>query len=50
MKKTSFFKRMLHFYRSSAENRRHVHVFLGFLVIPLVGMLSLYFYMTFFVL
>lgn len=30
------------FYRASAENRRQIHLFLGFVIIPVLGMSLLY--------
>lgn len=38
----SLFKRFKKFYRASAENRIQVHVFLGFVIIPIIGMTLLY--------
>lgn len=38
----SLLKRFKKFYRSSAENRIQIHVFLGFVIIPIIGMTLLY--------
>lgn len=40
--KMSLLKRFKKFYRSSAENRIQIHVFLGFVIIPIIGMTLLY--------
>ncbi|MFC3909185.1 hypothetical protein ACFORL_08890 [Legionella dresdenensis] len=44
----SMFEKFKKFYRSSAENRIQTHVFLAFLVIPVVGMLLLYLFVLYF--
>lgn len=38
----SMFKKLKNFYHASPENRTQCHVFLGFVVIPIVGMSILY--------
>lgn len=38
----SLFKKFKKFYRASAENRIQTHVFLGFVIIPIIGMALLY--------
>ncbi len=42
------FKKLKKFYKASPENKRQIHVFLGFLVIPVIGMTLLYLYVVFF--
>jgi hypothetical protein len=37
-----WFKKIKAFYRASAENRTQIHLFLGFIVIPIIGMTVLY--------
>ena len=44
----SIFKRFKEFYRASAENRIQTYVFLGFLVIPIIGMSLLYIWVRLF--
>lgn len=44
----SIWKRFKNFYRASAENRIQVHVFLGFVVIPVIGMSLLYIFVRLF--
>ncbi len=44
----SIFKRFKEFYRASAENRVQIYVFLGFLVIPIIGMSLLYIWVRLF--
>ncbi|HHF7345131.1 MULTISPECIES: hypothetical protein [Legionella] len=44
----SVFKKLKKFYQASAENRTQIHVFLGFLVIPVIGMSLLYAYVCIF--
>ncbi|CEG58397.1 hypothetical protein [Legionella fallonii] len=44
----SIFKRFKKFYRASAENRIQIYVFLGFVVIPIVGMSLLYIWVRLF--
>ncbi|MBN9231128.1 MAG: hypothetical protein J0I93_09770 [Legionella sp.] len=39
-------KKFLKFYHSSAENRIQIHVFLGFVIIPVIGMICLYLWVT----
>lgn len=38
----TLFEKFKKFYRASAENRIQTHVFLGFIIIPVVGMSILY--------
>lgn len=38
----SLFKKLKNFYNESPENKTQVYVFLGFVVIPIVGMMLLY--------
>ena len=38
----SFFKKFKKFYKASAENRIQIHLFLGFVIIPVLGMALLY--------
>lgn len=38
----SIFKKLAKFYRASAENRTQVHLVFAFIVIPVIGMSSLY--------
>jgi len=45
MKVINFLKNFKNFYHASPENRTGVHLFLGFVVIPVVGMSILYFIM-----
>lgn len=35
-------KKLKAFYRSSVENRMQIHLFLGFVIIPIIGMTILY--------
>jgi len=37
-----WFKKFKAFYQYSAENRTQIHLFLGFIVIPIIGMTVLY--------
>lgn len=41
-------KKFINFYRASAENRRQIHLFLGFVIIPVIGMTSLYIWVQLF--
>ncbi|WP_165481484.1 hypothetical protein [Legionella erythra] len=36
------------FYKSSAENRIQIHLFLGFVIIPVIGMTLLYLFVLIF--
>lgn len=36
------FKKFKKFYQSSAENRIQIHLFLGFVIVPIIGMSILY--------
>jgi len=38
----SIFKKFRQFYKASAENRRQIHLFLAFVIIPIIGMTGLY--------
>jgi hypothetical protein len=38
----SIFKKFKKFYRASAENRIQFYVFLGFVILPVIGMTILY--------
>lgn len=38
----SFLKKLKAFYQKSPENRTQIHVFLGFVIVPVVGMSILY--------
>ncbi len=38
----SIFKKFKKFYKASAENRIQIHLFLGFVIIPVLGMSILY--------
>ncbi|KTC70234.1 hypothetical protein Lbir_1817 [Legionella birminghamensis] len=42
------FKKFKKFYKSSAENRIQTHVFLAFLIIPVIGMIGLYVWVNIF--
>jgi hypothetical protein len=42
------YKKFLKFYRASAENRTQVRIFLGFLIIPVIGMTVLYLWVRLF--
>lgn len=44
----TIFSKLKKFYQSSAENRRQIHLFLAFLVIPLIGLSLLYIYVNLF--
>lgn len=44
----SIFKRFKKYYQASAENRTQIHLFLAFVVIPIVGMALLYAYVSIF--
>lgn len=44
----SIIKKFMKFYRASAENRTQIHLFIGFLVIPIVGMSALYIWVRLF--
>ncbi|ASQ45392.1 hypothetical protein clem_04170 [Legionella clemsonensis] len=44
----SFLQRLKKFYKASSENKTQIHVFLGFVIIPVVGMLLLYLYVNIF--
>lgn len=44
----SIFKKFKKFYRSSAENRIQIYLFLGFVIIPVIGMTILYIYVNVF--
>ncbi len=41
-------KKLRKFYRASAENRIQTHVFLAFLIIPVIGMITLYVWVNLF--
>jgi hypothetical protein len=38
----SLFKKFKKFYRASSENRIQLHLFLGFVIVPVIGMSILY--------
>lgn len=38
----SLFKKLKKLYRSSSENKTQIHLFLGFVIIPIIGMTCLY--------
>ena len=44
----SIFKKFMKFYQASSENRTQIHLFLGFLIIPVVGMTVLYIWVRIF--
>ncbi|RAP36800.1 hypothetical protein B1207_08360 [Legionella quinlivanii] len=44
----ALFKKLRKFYRASAENRIQTHVFLAFLIIPVIGMIALYVWVNLF--
>lgn len=44
----SLFEQFKKFYRASAENRIQLHLFLGFLIIPVIGMTLLYIFVKLF--
>lgn len=48
IKAISIFNKFMKFYRSSSENRTQFHLFLAFLIIPLVGMTILYIWVKLF--
>ena len=44
----SLFERFKKFYRASSENRTQVHIFLGFVIVPTIGMSALYIFVRLF--
>lgn len=44
----SIFKKLKKFYQASAENRTQIRIFLGFVIVPLIGMSLLYIYVRIF--
>ncbi|WP_165481419.1 hypothetical protein [Legionella brunensis] len=42
----SLFKQFKKFYNASSENKTQVRVFLGFVIVPVVGMTLLYIYVN----
>jgi len=44
----SLFKKIKKLYRFSSENRTQIHLFLGFVIIPVIGMTILYIYVRLF--
>lgn len=44
----SLFKKMMKFYHESAENRTQIHLFLAFVILPLIGMSALYLWVRIF--
>lgn len=44
----SLFKRLKKFYQASAENRIQIYLFLGFVIIPVLGMTVLYIWVNLF--
>ncbi|CEK11260.1 hypothetical protein [Legionella hackeliae] len=44
----SIFQRLKKFYNASPENRTQILVFLGFVIVPVVGMSLLYLYVNIF--
>ena len=44
----SIFKRLKKFYQASSENRTQIHLFLAFVIIPVIGMALLYAYVLIF--
>lgn len=40
----SLWKKLIKLYQHSPENRRQIHLLLGFIVIPIIGMSALYLY------
>jgi|LauGreDrversion4_2_1035121.scaffolds.fasta_scaffold28110_3 hypothetical protein len=45
----SMYQKFKCFYKSSSENRVQIHVFLGFMILPAIGLISLFSYFFFFV-
>jgi hypothetical protein len=41
-------KKFMKFYRASSENRTQIHLFLGFILIPVIGMTALYIWVQLF--
>lgn len=44
----SLFQRFKKFYKASPENKTQFHVFLGFVIIPVIGMTCLYIWVRLF--
>lgn len=44
----SLLKKLQHFYNASAENRTQIHLFLAFVIIPIIGMTGLYIWVQLF--
>lgn len=44
----SLFERFKNFYRASSENRTQTHIFLGFVIVPVIGMTALYVFVRLF--
>jgi len=44
----SILKKLLKFFRSSTENRTQLYLFLGFVIIPVIGMTALYVWVNLF--
>jgi len=44
----SLLKKLKEFYAASSENRTQIHVFLAFLIIPVIGMSLLYLFVLLF--
>lgn len=44
----SLIKKFKKFYNSSSENRTQIHLFLGFVIIPIIGMSILYIFVRIF--
>lgn len=47
-KKMSLLQKFKKFYRASAENRIQIHLFLGFVIVPVIGMTLLYIFVKVF--
>ncbi|SFL72741.1 hypothetical protein [Legionella jamestowniensis] len=44
----SIWQRLKKFYNASSENKTQIHVFLGFVIVPVIGMSLLYLYVNLF--
>ncbi|WP_203456642.1 hypothetical protein [Legionella sp. MW5194] len=44
----SLLAKVKEYYRASAENRLQIHLFLGFVIIPVIGMTLLYLFVLIF--
>lgn len=44
----SIFKKLQKFYRASVDNRTQIHLFIGLIIIPVIGMSLLYIWVRIF--